>query len=228
MKLSMNRSIVVGAAMGACAMLAVGFGSALAQDGRAAGGGGGRPAVIATVRLGTVIEKLDKRASDFANLQALKAKVQKEEKERKDAIDKMQQQLKAMVEANGAENPNAEMFKLQEDLGLASLRFQAWSRFTLDKADIEQSLVLQDLYRSIKTAAAQMATAAGYDLVLVDDSQGELRTTPDARISRDAQILQQISDRRMLYANPMLDITDELITRMNNEWKAAGGAKPQG
>jgi hypothetical protein len=47
-------------------------------------------------------------------------------------------------------------------------------------------------------------------------------------VPREAQILQQISDRRMLYANPQLDITDELITRMNNEWKASGAAKPQG
>jgi Skp family chaperone for outer membrane proteins len=224
MKRLITRSTILAAALGACAALAGGYGTVLAQNGAP----GGRPAVIATVRLGTVVEKLDKRAAEFANLQAFRASAQKEQETRKADIDRMQQQLDALVKANGVENPTAEMLKLQEDLGLMSLRFQAWSRFTLDKADIEQALVLQDLYRSIKAAAAQMASASGYDLVVVDDSQGELRTMSDSRVSRESQILQQIADRRLLYANPGLDITDELITRMNNEWKAAGGAKPQG
>jgi Skp family chaperone for outer membrane proteins len=225
MRFIVTRSIIAGAVLGASLVLAVGFGPVLAQQ-----AGVGRPSVIATVRLSTVIEKLDKWGEAQANLTAMSGQVGAEQKRRQTEIEAMQTQLQTMVEAHGIDNPTAEMIKLQEDEALARLRFQAWARITMEKADMEKSLLLQDLYRSIKTTAATIANAAGYDLVLVDDSQGELRSTPDARAPREAQIMQQIGARRMLHANPALDITDELITRMNNEHRAGGGAaaKPQG
>jgi hypothetical protein len=70
-----NGSTVVGMALGACLALAAGYGTVRAQNGQS----GGRPAVVATVRLGTVVEKLDKRAAEFANLQAFRAAAQKEQ-----------------------------------------------------------------------------------------------------------------------------------------------------
>ena len=114
---------------------------------------------------------------------------------------------------------------------MATLKYQAWARFSTDKIDIEKALVLHDIYRSIKTAVSQMASSSGYDVVLVDDSQGELTTSTEARVPRESQIRQQIAGRRMLYGNPMIDITDDLIARMNNAHKAgspvaAGPAAP--
>jgi hypothetical protein len=36
----------------------------------------------------------------------------------------------------------------------------------------------------------------------------------------------QISARRMVYTSPEVDITEELISRMNAQWKNAGPAAP--
>jgi Skp family chaperone for outer membrane proteins len=220
-KSMLNRSVCTGAALGAAVVLAVGFGPALAQQ----GGGPGKQAAIATVRLSAVMEKLDQRAEAEANIAALGQAVKNEDKSRKDEITKMQDDLTQMVKANGNVAPTRAMTDLQEQAALKTLQYQAWSRFTLDKVDIEKSLLWEDLYRSIKQAAAAMASANGYDLVLVDDSQGEISTTPDNRVTRESQVMQQIAGRRMLHVNPALDITDELITRMNNAHKAAGGAQ---
>ena len=114
------------------------------------------------------------------------------------------------------------MQNLQEQAALTGLNNQAWVTVMSDKIDIESALVMQDLYRSVKTAAAQMASTNRYDVVLVDDSQGELRLDGESRMSRVDQVRQQIASRRMLFVNPVIDITNDLITRMNNEHRTAG------
>lgn len=215
-RLFFNRSLLAGIALGGAAALAIGYGPALAHQ------AGLKPTVFATVRLSVVLEKLDQRAEAEANMNAMGQQVRAEEARRKDEIQKMQDQLEAMRAELGDKPAPPEATALQEKLALESLRYQAWSRVTLSKVDIEKALVLEDLYRSIKAACSLIASANGYDIVLVDDSQGEITTTSDSRTPREAQVLQQIIGRRMLHGNPALDITDELITRMNNAHKAAG------
>ena len=58
-----------------------------------------------------------------------------------------------------------------------------------------------------------MSRANGYDIVLVDDTVAEL---PED--TTEAETMRQISARRMLYANPQVDISDELIVRMNQDF----------
>src|SRR5262245_18583770 len=79
MKRLINRSTILGMTLGASVALAAGYATVNAQNGAT----GGRPAVIATVQLATVVEKLDKRAAEFANLQAFRAQAQKEQETRK-------------------------------------------------------------------------------------------------------------------------------------------------
>lgn len=173
----------------------------------------GRPSVVVTVNLATVLEKLDQRAAAEASLKQMVDSMNAEKESREQAIEKMREKHKNM--ADGPEKQ-----ALENEILLANRKFEAWARFTVDKLDIEEALLYHDLYRSIKSAAAQLAEAAKYDLVLVDDSQGELSTTAQSRVSRKAQILQQIASRRMLHVNPAIDITDELVMRMNNEFKS--------
>jgi hypothetical protein len=54
-----------------------------------------------------------------------------------------------------------------------------------------------------------MATSNGYDLVLVNDSLAEIPPGTEEELNR------QISARRILFANPRIDLTDELIAYMN-------------
>lgn len=216
MTFTSNRSLISGVVLGACVALAIGYGPAIAQQ------AGAKPATIATVRLSVVMEKLDQRAEAEANLNAMGQAVRSDDAKKKEELTKMQTDLDGMRKAANDGPAPPEAIALQEQLALKTLQYQAWSRFTLDKVDIEKALNWQDLYRNIKTAAAQMASANGYDLVLVDDSQGEITTTSDSRTPRATQVMTQIIGRRLLYSNPTLDITDDLITRMNNAHKAAG------
>ncbi|MEC9232467.1 MAG: hypothetical protein VX403_00995, partial [Planctomycetota bacterium] len=62
---------------------------------------------------------------------------------------------------------------------------------------------------TIKEQAGQLATQMDIDLVLLNDS------IPTVDLSDAAGTLQQISARRILWANQTLDITDQLLERMN-------------
>lgn len=178
----------------------------------------GQPTAVVTVSLSLVLEKLDQRADAEANLNSIIDSMKTESQRRGDALKKMKAELDATPESEGKE-------QLRDKYVLEVLQNEASNRFMADRADIESSIMLQDLYRSIKAAVAQLASSAKYDVVLVDDSQGELQVTNDSKTPREMQVRQQIAGRRMLYTNPMIDITDDLIVRMNNAHKGEAKKK---
>jgi len=186
----------------------------------AAGRLAGRPTVVVTVRLKAVMESLDQWAASQASMTKLAQEFKSDDDTYTKELKPMEEKLKAMKDQPDSQ----EKRDLQEDFAQKMLNYQAWLRVTKARVEIERSLLLQNIYKSVKAEIKNMASAEGYDIVLVDDSQGELVIDPDSRLPRDAQILQQVASRRMLYANPELDITDDLITRMNNTWHSAGPA----
>jgi Skp family chaperone for outer membrane proteins len=87
------------------------------------------------------------------------------------------------------------------------------------------------MYDKIVDAAAQLAKKNGYNMVIADDQTAKIVPTSTVDVKRFIAI------KRMLYADPAHDMTQELITSMNNAWIAAGGkpappppvpAKPNG
>ena len=213
----------------AAGLLAVGLGAVIGLSAIGATMMAGQPTVVVTLNLGPVIDKLDQRADAQTRLEKMNAEMRIEQERRVGEIKKLEAEAKALQdELNAATEPAKKkqienrMQNLQEQAALTGLNNQAWVTVMSDKIDIESALVMQDLYRSVKTAAAQMASTNRYDVVLVDDSQGELRLDGESRMSRVDQVRQQIASRRMLFVNPVIDITNDLITRMNNEHRTAG------
>jgi Skp family chaperone for outer membrane proteins len=183
-----------------------------------------QPSVVVTVNLSAVLEKLDQRAQAAVSLKAMTDAFKAEDDRRKAEITELGNQLNAMQEQT--EDPKRA--ELQEITAGKLLEYQAWLRFATSKSDLEEALVMKDLYRTIKDAVKALADAEGYDIVMVDDSQGELSTTDDSKMPRAVQIKQQIVARRTLFVSPRVDITDHLITRMNNAYKAGPtAAAPQ-
>ena len=171
---------------------------------------------IATVDLTAVLEGLTQRADADLRLRQMAEESRTESDRRAGEIEALRAQFRDTVVPATRQD-------LEERLALAAIEYGAWVRLTNQKTDVEQSLVLQDLYRSIKLAAAEMARAEGYDLVIVDDSVRQLRLSLDSPLSREEQIRQQIGARRLLFAAPELNVTDDLIARMNRAYQASGG-----
>ena len=73
----------------------------------------------------------------------------------------------------------------------------------------ERATDLRETYDRIRSEAGKLAKEHNIDIVLLNDS------IPEIDLSDAARTLQQISARRILYANESLDVTKELLARMN-------------
>ena len=162
------------------------------------------PTVVATVDLQRVMDSLVERADLEAALTAQSQQILEERDRRQAEIEQLGGDLEAM--ADGPEKA-----RMQEDLDLKLRQEMAWIRFVQQEIDIEKSLMLENLYRSMQKNIAELADIEGIDLVLINDGNNEFSVAGGMQISRQEQLREQISLRRILYRNQSIDISDDLI-----------------
>jgi Skp family chaperone for outer membrane proteins len=95
---------------------------------------------------------------------------------------------------------------------------EEWLRLKESELDRERALRWQAIYRSIREEIQAVADANGIDLVLVNDGM-----EPDIKAgtnqTKQSQVLGQILSSKVLFASKRIDITDQVITRINNKTK---------
>ncbi len=176
------------------------------------------PTIVATLDIGRVREGLSERVDAQAGLMAQSQSIEVENNERIRKIEELQSEMADVVDSARRE-------ALQEELDLHLVRVAAWRNYIQQQIDIEKSLLLQDLYRKITQAVQELAEIEGIDIVLINDAGQQVQTIADSQVARELQVRQQISSRRIIYASPGVDITEQLIVRMNNAYAAAQGAR---
>lgn len=174
-----------------------------------------RPTTVGVVDLGQVLEKVNERAQWDANVRSMEEKLKGEAMERDSRMRSAQERLKDLPEGD-------ERTLLREQVARDFIEADAWFNFKKRELDREKALMWADLYRRIRTEAESLAVAEGVELVLVNDAVAEVRTAAEGNSSSEVFVLQQITARRVLYAAGQIDLTDRLVTRMNNAAAAAG------
>lgn len=165
-----------------------------------------RPVTVATVDLERVINNLNELSDRQQELDSfvanLKAQVEAMDKELRDG----QSALRILP-------PESEDFerKLVEVRRLTA-KLEIEGRLTTTLIDERKGAIYADLFRKINDAASRLAKQGGYDLVLCNDSAGEVPRAPT-----EAQIRGMIVSRRLLHAGDSFDITEDLVQMMNNE-----------
>lgn len=202
--LSRGRVIAVIAVIGAAAVLAFAARPAFMK-----------PTVVVTVNLPVVMEGLEARVRSEADLYQMAESITDEDESRKADLEAMQQQFK-----DWPEDDDAGRDALRDELVLKSLEFEQWRKLSYQKLDIQKSLLYRELYRSMKASLAELCGQNGYDIAILNDSEANLVINPEAQIPRAEQVRSQMTARSVLYVNPSVDVTDQLIARMNNEFKA--------
>ena len=197
-------------------LMMVVVGTVLAYDSFAGRTSAPQPTVVGVVRLNILLEGLDQRAAAEARILAMRNRLEEDAKKRKSDLEA---QKKGVEAAAKAEQP-----KLADALTLAAIRNQAWLEVSQQELDEEAALTVEELYRSIKNAVKELGASQGYDLVMVDDSNTELVKNRTSQMPLKVQLEQQVAQRKFIYVDEATDITDQLIQRMNNAFKAAGGA----
>ncbi len=176
------------------------------------------PTVVATVDMQLVMNGLSERADLQVDLAANSQAIESEEKRRAEEIERLAKELEDVVDGSRRTS-------LQDELDLKILQRMAWLRFTQQEIDIEKSLMLENLYRSMQSAAKELAEIEGIDIVIIDDSGQAFDLLPNSQLSREGQVAQQMTSRRVLYRDSAIDISEDLIIRMNNDYAASTGTR---
>ncbi len=168
--------------------------------------------VVAAVRIERLFEGLQQRAEAKVEIDRLQRQMTAERTRRQDELTQLQQTLEDAV-ATATQN------QLKDQIALQQMKMQFWFQEANVILEVEKALQLQDMYKNVKEAIEALAGAEGYDMVIVNDESGELPFDREAQISPQLQVLQQIANRKLLYLNPAIDITEDLIERMNNAFR---------
>ncbi len=179
--------------------------------GRAAAPG---PTVVAVVRIDPLFDGLKQKADAAAAVERLSGEIEAEAQRRQEATDALKEQYDNAVDAKQRE-------ALSDEIALESLKNASWLQTAKQELELDKAVRLQDLYKKVFDAIQTLALTEGYDLVIVDDSGAELPFERKSRVLPQAQVVQRLAMRKVLFVNPSLDITEDLIMRMNNEFNAA-------
>lgn len=166
---------------------------------------------VATVNMATVFERIDTNTSWEVELNALTDRLNAEATRRTELINAELGKAEAMVESDpdGAQ-------AIRDKVALMKLELDEWGALKQLELDRERALMWRTMYTVVREQAVSLARADGWDIVLVNDSLGEIKLAEDVNVSREQQVVSQILNRRMLYAAEATDITDQLIVRVNN------------
>jgi Skp family chaperone for outer membrane proteins len=182
--------------------------SATAQTGAQAG-----PTSIAVVNLQKILEQL----TEFTNE---KARLETENKARQAELDNITRELQDLasrLEAMAKDDPAR---KATEAAAQGKqIEGRARQQDLTAEVELASGRAMWSLYAKINDVVARYALQQGYDLVLVYD---EIQPPPASRQTRS--IVQKISqDRQVMFASPRVDISDQIIVMMNNDYAASGG-----
>ena len=166
----------------------------------------GHPAVIAGVDLERVFNEINVRADREIELEELNVRLRKTRETLRREADRLKQDLVELYAVGSDEYKKAEK-KWKNKV----IEYQATVEFSRAKLLAAQTEARKKIYQAIIGAANALASANGIDFIISDDSVIDLQD------GNDLQIVQQMSLRRVVYANPELDVTNDLIAWINEQ-----------
>jgi Skp family chaperone for outer membrane proteins len=186
----------------AAVVLLGGYLTATAQDQGAAG-----PTRVATVDLQAVFAGLSAQQQHQAQLQQRRTELQQQQTQRQQTIEGLQADLDLL-------QPGTDAYTAKEDeLAAAAIELQTWLQFEQRRILRQEQVHVVGLYRSSMQAISDVAQANGYALVMFDSADPDFN-----QIQAAEQLRELIQNRKVLYHSPQIDITQQIIQRMNNQF----------
>ncbi len=172
---------------------------------------------VAVVDVPRVSEQYERTPELEAKFEQRRLQFNQHRKELRDQIDRLNQALKEQFKpgTDAFDERRKQLVTLQAELD--------WYTET-ESQKIEAGLAgaLQQIYLDIQAAIREVAERRGIDIVLAAD-----HLPPDAPPTT-GQARQQIMLQKVVYWNPRVDITDAVIKRLNERYRAKKLASPGG
>jgi Skp family chaperone for outer membrane proteins len=172
------------------------------------------PTPVAVVNVSRIFDEIDERSEWDIRIEAIRASIQKEAAGRQAAMERRLGESESAPSADDRQ-------RIRDEVALMQLRFEQWATVKNQEIDREESLKWRSIYRNMKREAARVAEAEGYAMVMINDSIGEIQTNAGTQTPLQQQVVEQIMNRRVLFARETIDISDQVIVRMNNAANAA-------
>jgi Skp family chaperone for outer membrane proteins len=178
-------------------------GSGLYASGRGGMSGGN----IACLDVVKIFNEYQRQKDLTEEMRGEQGKMQSEADERRRRIDSLQATLDAMSPDDPLyAKKTREMLQLQID-------YKNWA--DLLQADMAREIGVwtKRVYRELLGAAEEIAQREGYDVVLYMSPPELLGFEPDA-------IKEQVRLRKVVWANPTMDITQAVLDKLNADYRA--------
>lgn len=204
----MRKSWIAGTviAAGAFVLLAVWFHAAAVAEPTVASVGG-----VAVVDIKRVFNENEWWKAVNRKILDLNDAAKEELKKRQDAVDALEKELRAF-------KPDSPEFRTKSEAYLqATSNLEAWKRFEGAQVEMRKSHWVQDNYNEVQKIVTTIAKERHLSLVLVRDE-----IEPEAQDWNRMFI--QIINRKVLYYDEALDVTDIVLKRLNEEFQLRGGA----
>lgn len=168
-----------------------------------------RATTAAVVDVSTVLNGLDQKLQIEAELQAQVDAGNAELRAREEQVRQLQADLQLMSAGTAAYDAKRDEFDLKV------IEFQTAQNYQKQRVNREYSRQFGKLYTNILEAIERVSQANGYELVLFKEQDIDFSNVP-----RD-QLPAVIQARKVLYSSAALDITEQVRTMMNNEYRSA-------
>lgn len=167
---------------------------------------------IAVIDVAQVFESYDMTRDLESMFNAKRRELAEEAERRRSSIEQIRRGLAAFDPAS------ADFITREKDLIRAEVDFQVWSTHSEQRLKSNHKRWLLAIYRNTQQTVTRLASEGNIDLVLTYD-----RLTEDAPDS--VTLRQQILLQKVIYHHSRIDITSEVLNRLNNEYKSSGGIR---
>jgi Skp family chaperone for outer membrane proteins len=172
----------------------------------------GVPTRVAVVDIVKVFNEFDQIKVLNQKMSALEADLQAQDQKKNQEIESQ----RGAVKAFSPDSPQHK--KANDDLRTMLVNYQVWKLEAQDRMSQNHLRWVNRTYESIRTQVAAVAKAKGFQVILTTQ---EL----DTSITDSKVMLKQIIERKVLYFDPVVDLTADVLAALNNAFAAAGGAR---
>ena len=196
-----TRIITIVLAVSLCAaVLAERLGAQARKPGGAAGSAG-------VCDVAEILNNYQKAKDLTADLNRQRDEIMAEARKRRDAIEEIQKELKGL-------NPDSKEYE-QRFLEVQRLRInrEAWLKFKTDKAIRDHGRLTREMYADAQKYVAAVAKRHGFKVVLYGRGGPLMGKNP-------TELLADLAQRTLLYSDPAVDVTAEVLSAMNEAYRA--------
>lgn len=170
---------------------------------------GAAQAEVAVVNVQKAFDALKEKLQIEADLQTQADKVKQEDQSRQQQIGELKQDLSILANGTSAFQKKA------EELERAALSRQVWLSFQQNKLNRERALRIEAIYKRMLGTIGRVAKQSGFKLVLFKEPEVKF-----ANVTKPEQISALIQVRKVLWSAEELDLTEQVVAKMNTEFNA--------